>query len=94
MQAKDYEYHRPQDLTEACRLLAELPEAHVLAGGTDLLFDIDADVRQAQHVIASQAGGNGFDLDLSGGLEAGGVDAAQQGLVEPKPVETGRRQGF
>jgi carbon-monoxide dehydrogenase medium subunit len=54
MRAKDYEYHRPQDLTEACRLLAELPEAHVLAGGTDLLFDIDADVRQAQHVISVQ----------------------------------------
>ena len=50
----NYEYHRPRDLAEACRLLAELPEAHVLAGGTDLLFDIDADVRRAQHVISVQ----------------------------------------
>ena len=49
-----YEYHRPRDLAEACRLLAELPEAHVLAGGTDLLFDIDADVRRAQHVVSVQ----------------------------------------
>jgi len=54
MRAEAYEYHRPQDLAEACRLLAELPEAHVLAGGTDLLFDIDAGVRQAQHVISVQ----------------------------------------
>jgi carbon-monoxide dehydrogenase medium subunit len=54
MQARDYEYHRPHDLAEACRLLAELPEVHVLAGGTDLLFDIDADVRQAQHVVSVQ----------------------------------------
>lgn len=49
-----YEYHRPRDLEEACRLLAELPEAHVLAGGTDLLFDIDAGVRRAQHIISVQ----------------------------------------
>jgi carbon-monoxide dehydrogenase medium subunit len=34
--------------------LAELPEALVLAGGTDLLFDLDADVRQARHVISVQ----------------------------------------
>jgi carbon-monoxide dehydrogenase medium subunit len=51
---QSYEYHRPHDLVEACRLLAELPEAHVLAGGTDLLFDIDAEVRRAQHVISVQ----------------------------------------
>ncbi len=49
-----YEYHRPRDLEEACRLLADLPETQVLAGGTDLLFDIDADVRRAQHVISVQ----------------------------------------
>jgi carbon-monoxide dehydrogenase medium subunit len=49
-----YDYHRPDDVKEACRLLAELPEPQVLAGGTDLLFDIDAGVRQAQHVISLQ----------------------------------------
>lgn len=49
-----YEYHRPGDLEESCRLLAELPEAQILAGGTDLLFDIEAGLRRAQHVISLQ----------------------------------------
>jgi carbon-monoxide dehydrogenase medium subunit len=49
-----YEYHRPGDVKEVCRLLAELPEAQVLAGGTDLLYDIVAGLRPAQHVVSLQ----------------------------------------
>lgn len=49
---KTYEYHRPDTMADACRLLEELPGARVLAGGTDLLFDIDNGVREAQHVIS------------------------------------------
>jgi CO/xanthine dehydrogenase FAD-binding subunit len=49
-----YEYHRPGDVKETCRLLAELPEVQVLAGGTDLLYDIEAGLRPAQHVISLQ----------------------------------------
>jgi aerobic carbon-monoxide dehydrogenase medium subunit len=38
MYLPDFEYHTPESLEEACRLLAELgPRAKVLAGGTDLL---------------------------------------------------------
>jgi CO/xanthine dehydrogenase FAD-binding subunit len=33
----DFDYHRPQDLQQALELLARLPEARVLAGGTDLI---------------------------------------------------------
>jgi len=51
---KTYEYHRPGDVAEACRLLAELPDARILAGGTDLLFDIQTGLRQAQHLISMQ----------------------------------------
>jgi carbon-monoxide dehydrogenase medium subunit len=51
---KTYEYHRPVDLEEACRLLEDLPEPQLLAGGTDLLYDIDAGVRNAQHVVSLQ----------------------------------------
>jgi carbon-monoxide dehydrogenase medium subunit len=49
-----YEYHRPVSLEEACRLLEELPEPRVLAGGTDLLFDIEAGLRRAEHVVSLQ----------------------------------------
>jgi CO/xanthine dehydrogenase FAD-binding subunit len=49
---KTYEYHRPSDLEETLRLLGELPDTQVLAGGTDLLFDLQSGVRQAQHVIS------------------------------------------
>ncbi|MFQ6615732.1 MAG: FAD binding domain-containing protein [Fidelibacterota bacterium] len=49
---KNFHYHRPADLNEACSLLAGLQEAQVLAGGTDLLVDIDSGIRQASHVIS------------------------------------------
>ncbi|MEJ2720103.1 MAG: xanthine dehydrogenase family protein subunit M [bacterium] len=49
-----YEYHRPADLEEACRLLEDLPQPQLLAGGTDLLYDIDAGLRKAQHVVSLQ----------------------------------------
>jgi len=49
---KTYEYHRPDTVEEACRLLEELPGARILAGGTDLLFDIENGVREAHHVVS------------------------------------------
>ena len=45
---RTYEYHRPADLAQACRLLEDLPEPQLLAGGTDLLYDIDAGVRDVK----------------------------------------------
>ncbi|MFQ6673635.1 MAG: FAD binding domain-containing protein [Fidelibacterota bacterium] len=54
MITKDFEYHRPGNLDEACRLLAELPDAQVLAGGTDLLVDIESGIRRASHVVSLQ----------------------------------------
>lgn len=48
----NFEYHRPNDLTEIHQLMIELPEAQILAGGTDLLPDIDVGVRHAHHVIS------------------------------------------
>jgi carbon-monoxide dehydrogenase medium subunit len=48
------EYHRPVDIRDACRLLTELEGAQPLAGGTDLLFDIETGLRQARHLISLQ----------------------------------------
>jgi carbon-monoxide dehydrogenase medium subunit len=63
---KTYEYHRPANLGEACRLLDDLPEPQLLAGGTDLLYDIDAGVRDARHVVSLQ------DVRELGGIEEAG----------------------
>ena len=47
-----YEYHRAGSLKEACRLLDQLPQAWILAGGTDLVVDIDTGLRRAKHVVS------------------------------------------
>ncbi|NOZ07977.1 MAG: xanthine dehydrogenase family protein subunit M [FCB group bacterium] len=48
----EFTYHRPARLTEAGDLMATLPGARLLAGGTDLLNDLDAGLVSAQHVIS------------------------------------------
>jgi carbon-monoxide dehydrogenase medium subunit len=47
-----FDYHRASSLEEACRLMAELPGAQILAGGTDLLVDVDTGIRQAENLIS------------------------------------------
>ena len=49
---RNFDYHRAADLKEACRLMGELPKAQILAGGTDLLVDIDSGLRHAEHVVS------------------------------------------
>ena len=44
--------HTPQNLSEAVRLLGELEEARVLAGGTDLLVDIKQGLVRAKNLIS------------------------------------------
>jgi carbon-monoxide dehydrogenase medium subunit len=67
---KTFEYHRPGDLNEAYRLLDELPDARVLAGVTDLLFDIDSGLRRAQHVVSLR------DVEGLDGIEVAGDHVA------------------
>ena len=47
-----FDYHRAASLEDACRLMAELPGAQILAGGTDLLVDVWSGIRQAAHVVS------------------------------------------
>jgi len=47
-----FDYHRASSLDEACRLMVELPDAQILAGGTDLLVDVETGLRRAQNVVA------------------------------------------
>ncbi len=48
---RPFDYHRPATATEACTLLASLPEAAVLAGGTDLLVQIRDGKHRVRHII-------------------------------------------
>ncbi len=48
-----YDYHRPRSLAEALRLRAELPEARVIAGGTDLLVRLRDGRRPAPPALIS-----------------------------------------
>lgn len=50
-----FDYHAPADLATACTLLDELPQAQVLAGGTDLLVDINSGLKLAEHVVSLKA---------------------------------------
>jgi carbon-monoxide dehydrogenase medium subunit len=49
---QSYTYHRAASLVAACRLLEQLPQAQILAGGTDLVVDLEVGLRQAEHVVS------------------------------------------
>lgn len=53
MRIRDLEYHSPDSLADACRMLHSLgPEAKVIAGGTDLLADLKQGLLKADHLIS------------------------------------------
>ena len=58
------EYHRAASLDEACRLLKQLPHSQVLAGGTDLVVDLDVGLRQAEHVVSIRGIGELEQIEL------------------------------
>jgi carbon-monoxide dehydrogenase medium subunit len=47
-------FHTPQTLNEALKLLAELEQARILAGGTDLLVDLKQGLARARNLISLQ----------------------------------------
>ncbi|MEE9441765.1 MAG: xanthine dehydrogenase family protein subunit M [candidate division Zixibacteria bacterium] len=48
----NYDYHKAGSVENACRLLEELPNSRILAGGTDLVVDFDTELRRAENVIS------------------------------------------
>lgn len=48
----EIKFHSPQSLAEAFKLLEELKEARILAGGTDLLVDMKQDLIKAEDIIS------------------------------------------
>lgn len=61
-------YFAPTSIADAVALLAERPQAHLLAGGTDLLNDLRHGVIEPDDVIdlAGIAELRGFDIDAEG----------------------------
>lgn len=52
MFVSDFNYHRPESVEEACRLLARSQDGIVLAGGTDLLVDLKLGKRRPRDVVS------------------------------------------
>lgn len=48
----DFNYHRPETLDEACRLLGESPNGAAIAGGTDLLVEIKQGLRKHDDIVS------------------------------------------
>ena len=46
--------HEPQSLADALKLLRELEDMRVLAGGTDLLVEIKEGSTEAKHILSLQ----------------------------------------
>ncbi len=52
MYISDFQYHKPNSIQEACRILAESTDGVPLAGGTDLLVEIKQGLRQHQDIVS------------------------------------------
>lgn len=48
---RPFRYHRPRSVEEACRILANGPGVHALAGGTDLLVHIKREQKRPAAVV-------------------------------------------
>jgi carbon-monoxide dehydrogenase medium subunit len=51
----DFNFHRPASIQDACRILAESPDAAPLAGGTDLLVEIKQGGRSHHDIVSLTA---------------------------------------
>jgi carbon-monoxide dehydrogenase medium subunit len=74
MRIRNFEYHTPADLTEACRILAEHGgTAAVLAGGTDLLVHLKEETVHWNHLVSLRRVEEvrGIHFDAKNGLTIG-----------------------
>jgi len=68
-----FEYHRPKDLSEALECLRQMPQAVILAGGTDLLVELRG--------IPAGEKGPDWILDISGLPELKGIREEGEEIV-------------
>jgi carbon-monoxide dehydrogenase medium subunit len=49
---KDFTYHKPQTLIEACRILEQCNNGSPIAGGTDILVELKKGLRQNEEIVS------------------------------------------
>jgi len=49
---KDFTYHKPQTLAEACRILEQCSNGAPIAGGTDILVELKKGLRQNEEIVS------------------------------------------
>jgi carbon-monoxide dehydrogenase medium subunit len=52
---KDFTYHKPQNLEEACKILEQSKNGAVIAGGTDILVEIKKGLRYNDDIVSLTA---------------------------------------
>lgn len=85
MKPPPFSYHRPETAHEAVRLLAELENAKLLAGGQSLMPMLNMRYAQPDHVIdLNRVAELGFIREESGGIQIGAM--TRQREVEFSPL--------
>jgi carbon-monoxide dehydrogenase medium subunit len=81
MEIGDFIYHRPATIREVCSLLAELgDEAHVLAGGTEVLVDLKQHTFATRHLVSLRGLGELSEIRADdAGLHVGAM--ATHGMI-------------
>lgn len=79
-----FDYHRPSNLIEACKAMA-LPDARILAGGTDLIPQLREARRHAAHVVDLKhlPECTGIALQDDGSLRIGAAECASKVARHP-----------
>lgn len=52
MYLNDFTYHKPQTLTEACKILEQCKNGAPIAGGTDILVELKKGLRQNEEIVS------------------------------------------
>lgn len=79
-------YHSPQSLEEALKLLEELQDARVVAGGTDLLVDIKQGLLGVKNLISLQKIEELKGIEKKNGFIRIGALATPQEIISSSPV--------
>jgi carbon-monoxide dehydrogenase medium subunit len=80
MSLSDIRLHKPRSIAEAVKLLGELGDSRLLAGGTDLLVDIKQGLIRVKNLISLQ------EIEELGGIEEEGGKIRIGAMVTPRQI--------